>query len=299
MNDSEITNIIEGVMAPKELKVTLWDVGHGLALWVQTPSGHNHLIDTGTNEDFCPARHLKENYKEDALDYLIISHPDMDHVQGLPGVVEHLGEPRVLLRNKSLPDVEKFGGETKQYQKTFKSLDKKFTRSIGWAENPCNPDHNGGVTIKHGYLSYEAGMSKNNSSVVMFYSFGDWLFVFPGDIEDSAWKKLWTEKSSSFKPLVDAAKYRVLVAPHHGRSSGYSEDMMEDIEPSLILISDKYGKEPTEPKLHQRASGLNHGGELKKYFSTKAGGRMQFTLQIDGSCNFHQLTLEQAKATVA
>lgn len=24
---------------------TLWDVGHGLCIWIKTPNGHNHMID--------------------------------------------------------------------------------------------------------------------------------------------------------------------------------------------------------------------------------------------------------------
>lgn len=295
MNEDDLVNIIKEIMSRGNLKITLWDVGHGLAIWVKTPNGHNHLIDAGTNDEFCPARHLSERYGETGLDYLIISHPDMDHIQGLPGVIEHLGEPRVLLRNKSLPDAEKFSGASKEYQKTFKSLDTKYTSSIEWSESPRNPNYNGGVTIKNGYCAYEPGMSKNNSSVVMFYAYAGWLFVFPGDIEDSGWQKLWAQKSQEFEPLIKSAKHKVLVSPHHGRSSAYSEEMMKAIQPHLILISDKYGKEPTDQRYYTRASGLVINSENRKYFSTKSGGRIKFTITSEGKYTFNQLTLEQAK----
>lgn len=295
MNEEDLVNIIEEVMSRGDLKITLWDVGHGLAIWIKTPNGYNHLIDAGTNDDFCPARHMSERYGETKLDYLVISHPDMDHIQGLPGIVEHLGTPRVLLRNKSLPDSEKFGGASKEYQKTFKSLDASHTDAIDWSENPRNPIFNGGVAVKSGYCNYELGMSKNNSSVVMFYAYAGWLFVFPGDIEDAGWQKLWKEKSKEFEPLIKAAKYKVLVSPHHGRSSAYSEEMMKAIEPHLILISDKRGDAPTDQRYYTRASGLVINGENQKYFSTKSGGRIKFTITSEGTYTFNQLTLEEAK----
>lgn len=299
MNDNELADIISNIMSRTDLSITLWDVGHGLAIWIKTPNGHNHLIDAGTNDEFCPARHLRENYGETELDYLIISHPDMDHIQGLPGVVEHLGQPRILLRNKSLPSDEKFGGATKAYQQTFKSLDTRYTSPVEDSKDPSNPEYNGGVTVKHGCVTYEQGMSKNNTSMVVFYAYAGWLFVFPGDIEDSGWQKLWAEKSASFEPLIKAAKYKVLVSPHHGRSSAYSEEMMKAIEPNLILISDKYGKEPTDPRYYTRASGLTINDEHTKYFTTKSGGRIKFTISSEGKYTFNQLTLEQAKNQTA
>jgi len=36
---------------------TLWDVGHGLAIWIKTPSGHNHWIDAGKEGEFSPSAH--------------------------------------------------------------------------------------------------------------------------------------------------------------------------------------------------------------------------------------------------
>jgi competence protein ComEC len=62
-----------------ELIATIWDVGHGISIWLQMPNGDNHWIDLGATKDFSPSTHVHNNYKVNKIDYLIISHPDKDH----------------------------------------------------------------------------------------------------------------------------------------------------------------------------------------------------------------------------
>lgn len=296
MEDNEILiKAIEEAISPQKTMLTLWGVQHGLAIWIKTPNGHNHLIDAGTGGEFCPGEHISKFYHEDDLDYLVLSHPDQDHIQGLPGIVGNLGEPRVLTHNRSIPDSEKFGSCSHEYQRIYKDFDGRFRSPVADARNPCNPSYNGGVTAKYAFLKYEEGMAKNNCSVVVFYAYAGWLFVFPGDIEDAAWIKLWDQKASEFMPMVQNSKHRVLVAPHHGRDSGYSQSLVDAVKPSLVLISDKWGQQPTDRRFRDCATGLDFGGVNYTYFSTKNGGRMQFIITSDGSCTFEQLTLDQAR----
>ena len=291
MNDQDmLAAALINTMPPQlpQMTLTMWDVGHGLSIWIQTPNGQNHWIDAGWEMGFCPAEHASEKHFVTELDYLIISHPDQDHIQGLTGVIEHIGEPRALLRNKTLTDEAKFGSGLNECQKIYKSLDTRFTQSIDWPRHPQNPSYNGGISIETSCLDYTDGMSINDTSVVAFYSFGDWLFILPGDIETAGWDKLWAESAAKFQPLIEGSKYRVLVAPHHGRPTGYTESMMDVIKPSLILISDKYGKEDTDPRFRTVATGLpltsGSEPELKKFFSTKTAEKIEFTVKSDGSC---------------
>lgn len=271
-----------------KMMFTLWDVGHGLSIWISTPNGQNHWIDAGKNNDtdFCPAAHVKNNYGVDELDYLIISHPDSDHLHNLPNIIKHLGRPKTLRRNSSLPDREKYGEGTLEYQKIFKQLDKDYTHTPAWEKNPRNPDYNGGVTVKADNLSWRDGIGINNTSIVMFYSYAGWLFVCPGDVEEAGWNELWPQAKKDFQPLLDAAEYIILVAPHHGRSSGYCKEMMDTVNPHLVLISDKYGKEPTDSKFRDNPQSLLLDGKMTKFLSTKTSGRIQFSVHSDGKASY-------------
>lgn len=97
-------------MDQQPLKFIIWDVGHGLCIWIQTPKGHHHWIDCGaaTENDFSPAEHVNSKHGVKAIDYLIISHPDADHLRDLPNLVNKIGSPRTLHRNTTLPPDEKY-----------------------------------------------------------------------------------------------------------------------------------------------------------------------------------------------
>ncbi len=267
---------------------TLWDVEHGLAIWLQTPAGQHHWIDAGRAGDFSPSKWVKEKYAVTKLDFLILSHPDGDHLNDLTQLVESLGNPRILLRNKSLPEEEKFKSATLDYQKTFRILDTTYISPVADAESPMNSTYNGGVEVKAGYNNYSESCTGNNTSVVAFYLYAGWLFVCPGDIEDSGWQELWTAKKEVFEPLIKAAKWRILVAPHHGRESGYSQHMMDCINPHLALISDVAGQSPTDKSFREKPLGLKLNGEIKKFLSTKQKGRIHFSITPEGAYTFNQ-----------
>jgi hypothetical protein len=162
----------------------------------------------------------------------------------------------------------------------------------------------------------------NDSSIVSLYQFLGWLFVMPGDIGDSAWQTLWEREKHRFEPLIRSSKARILVAPHHGRPSGYSDAMCSDIQPHLIVISDEYGKEDTDQRFRTKGTGLEHNlltNELKpirhwsrlveqprlqpgfdgllnsrttdiRFLSTKTCGRLKFSIDSLGCCILHIVT---------
>ncbi len=133
---------------------TLWDVGHGLSTWLQMPSGHSHWIDLGSTQDFSPSQHVKDNYGVASVDYLIISHPDQDHLSDLPNFLEAFGTSFTLRRNRTLPTEDRYGGETLQYQRDFKRVDQSHTSDVAWENNPRNPARNGGVEYAVAQLDY-------------------------------------------------------------------------------------------------------------------------------------------------
>lgn len=276
------------------LTVTVWDVGHGLAVWLKTPSGHSHWIDCGCETDFSPSQHVQSAHGVKGIDYLIISHPDADHLQDLPTFLETFGAPRVFTRNTTLPEAERYGSETLAFQQGLKQLDRTHTAPVPSGIEPWNPQYNGGVEVRSCSNAWSEVIQGNDTSVVAFYAFGGWLFVFPGDIEDKGWKALWAEKQSKFAPLIQAAKWKVLIAPHHGRTSGYSQSMMDTIMPQLTIVSDAAGQSETDRRFRETPPGLNlkvrpsTEARLVKFLSTKQKGRVAFEISESGSYTLHQ-----------
>lgn len=281
-------------MSQRDFSFTLWDVDHGLCIWIQTPNGQNHWIDCKKSDGFSPSEHVKMNHEVMGLDYLIVSHPDTDHINDLPNLIKALGRPRFMYRNKTLPDSEKFKSCSLECQTVYKDLDTSYNGEVRPDENPHNPDVNGGADIQVGCNAYSQEIRGNNTSVVAFYHYAGWLFICPGDIEDRGWKQLWQARKTDFEVLIAKSKWRVLIASHHGRISGYSQDMMDNVKPHIVIVSDVRGQSETDRRFKENPAGLNikvapeSEPRLWKYLSTKGAGRIRFDIASTGTYKIHQ-----------
>ena len=113
--------------------------------------------------------------------------------------------------------------------------------------------------------------------------YGEVLIVCPGDIEPTGWREIWSQNGSCYKRLIDRASVRLLVAPHHGRRSGYSEEMMAQIRPHLALVSDAWGDAPTYRAFRERPIGCrDNSGNQIRYVSTKQGGPIHAWVSRNG-----------------
>ena len=64
-----------------------------MSIWINTPNGTNHWIDLGRTPEFSPSEHVERTYHVSDIDYLVISHPDEDHLEDLPQFRETFGNP--------------------------------------------------------------------------------------------------------------------------------------------------------------------------------------------------------------
>ena len=250
-------------MANDELVFTLWDVGHGVSIWINTPDNSNHWIDLGRTPNFSPSQHVGRTYGVSDIDCLFISHPDKDHLEDLPQFRATFGDPRVLHRNKSLPAADMFGQRAFQYQNDYAistgSSTPRFptTRArpiptatagpichpLARTRNPCGRLHSPRK------LSYRRQQHVHRRHAVLPRR----AIRLPGDIEPLGWRELWKRHGASYRTLINDAHWRFLVAPHHGRKSGYCKDMMDTIRPHATFISDVWGDSEDPPGLSPRS----------------------------------------------
>ncbi|MEK7135086.1 MAG: MBL fold metallo-hydrolase, partial [Patescibacteria group bacterium] len=71
----------------KILKVSFLDVGQGDAIFIETPDKHQVLIDGGKNRKVVAELGRLMPFGDRSIDILISTHPDADHIGGLPEVV--------------------------------------------------------------------------------------------------------------------------------------------------------------------------------------------------------------------
>jgi competence protein ComEC len=73
---------------PGPLKVAFLDVGQGDAIFVETPTHKRLLLDGGRNKGVLAELGRLMPFGAKKIDILIESHPDGDHIGGLPAVLE-------------------------------------------------------------------------------------------------------------------------------------------------------------------------------------------------------------------
>jgi len=226
----------------KECKVVFWDVQHGLATYIKTPNNRHIVIDLGTgdysgnNLKFSPLRYLIDNYKVEQLDYVIITHPHLDHIDDILNF--DLLVPKVLSRPKSITNQRMMEGiQEKDRQKIEKycEINDRYNAPIpeSSVDYIYNPENWGGMKIQKFNLDREDN-NFNNHSIVVVIEFADIKIVIPGDNEISSLDELM--EISNFKTAVQDAD--ILLAPHHGRESGYNNDFVTLVNPRLTVVSD-------------------------------------------------------------
>lgn len=233
-------------LSSEDLEIKIWDVQHGNAIYIKTPNETNIIIDLGTgnygdnNTLFSPLLHLKNKQDLFYIDLLIITHPDLDHIQDILNL--RYFSVRCLIRpyGISIEDIkEKIQNTTDSEQKkifnNYIDLIKKFTAPVPDNANPLYPQNNGGVNIKIYRPEPNTNASKaNNYSIVTIISYASSKIIIPGDNEEASWK--WLLEKEEFKN--DIIGTNIFFAPHHGRKSGYYNELFNYITPNLVIISD-------------------------------------------------------------
>lgn len=228
------------------VQMVFWDVQHGHATYIKSPNGRHIVIDLGTgsyddnNKTFSPLMHLKNNYGVEQLDYVIVTHPHLDHIDDVLNF-EKLS-PKVFRRptqitnqmlqdsNKNCPlaikqKIDKYCAINSQYNQPLEINSPNLLE---------NSDNWGGMKIAT-FLSKSCNTNNyNNHSIITVIEYAFVKIVVPGDNEKCSFDELMI--NNDFRKAIKDAD--VLLAPHHGRESGFHNDFVNLVNPRLTIVSD-------------------------------------------------------------
>ncbi|MBI4385617.1 MBL fold metallo-hydrolase, partial [Candidatus Parcubacteria bacterium] len=96
--------------AQGDLHVTFFDIGQGDAVFIETPSGRQILIDGGPSDRILTKLSAVLGFWDRDLDLVISTHPDADHVGGLTDVLRQYRVAAVLETGirRSVPEAAAF-----------------------------------------------------------------------------------------------------------------------------------------------------------------------------------------------
>lgn len=264
------------------LEMTLWDVDHGSACYIKTPTGRHITIDLGvgdmsSGQSFSPLRHLRFTKGILDLDWLVITHPHRDHLDDIANL--GLVNLKMLLANRSISANYVTAGNKPQdagIVDEYQALLSRFTGTVGLVESTSNAAY-WGCTIEY-FTPVYSGPNLNNYSLVVIVSFAGTKIVIPGDNEAASWESLLANPM-----FVEAIKgTTIFVASHHGRESGYYAPLFNHFTPLLVLISDtNHGSTSVTGNYSQRATGWHVTS--KRTGLVSAEPRKSLTTRNDGT----------------
>lgn len=237
------------------LEVYFLDVGEADSAVISC-DGHNMIIDGGNSGDSSYIYTFLRQHDFSRLDYIVNTHPDADHVGGLPGAMNFAAAGKVFstVRNYN----------TKQFQNFV-----KYVQLAGLEINVPSPGD-----------SFDLGSAKvtvlgpyelnDNSSIILRVEYGDTSFLFTGDATSGEEAEILSHS--------ETIRSNVLKVGHHGSDTSTSKQFLVAVSPEYAVISvggnNNYGH-PTQNVLDRlKASGV-------RLFRTDINGIIRFT--SDGS----------------
>ena len=227
-----ILNFIYPVLTSKRdnLEINFIDVGQGDSTLIRV-SNKTILIDGGGSsygETFDVGEQTLFPYLLDrginTIDYVIVSHFDSDHCQGLNFIMENM-----KVKNAIISDL---GQESNEYN-TFLSLAKKQNTNLVYVKMG-DIIKIGKATIKILFPDNEpiTDNEKNNNAMVFKFLWKNISILFTGDIEEKAENKILNLYSDNLEEL----KSTILKVAHHGSKTSTTKEFLEAVKPQIALI---------------------------------------------------------------
>ncbi len=219
----------------EEMAVHFIDVGQGDSALIQTTSG-SVLIDCSESEygDDIVAYLSSQGVTE--LEYLIITHPDSDH----------MGAAAYILQNMAVKAVVMNGQEktAKFFENALNVMEEKNIEGI--IVEPGDVLTVGALQMRIlGPQKLDFSDAKwNNASIIIHATWGIHSFLFTGDAEEEGEADLLAKYASSIK-------CDVFSAGHHGSKTSNSLELLQAADPDFVVISCGEGNSYGHP--HQAA----------------------------------------------
>ncbi len=241
--------------AGEKLRVDFLDVGQGDAALVTMPDGTTLLVDGGGRPSFLgnaeATRRIGETVVSEYLwwrglseiDYVVATHADADHMDGLNDVLKNFDVRGVLVARSPTDDSE------------FK----KLSETLRATQTPLETVHAGDI-IRFGSAEVRvlwppplSDASDNDNSIVLRLQLGERSILLTGDIEKTAERSLVASQQ-----LLQADVVKV---PHHGSRTSSTESFVLATKPRYAIVSvgrnSMFGHPHKEVVERWRANGAN------------------------------------------
>ena len=206
----------------QQLIVWFFDIGQGDAIYIESPSGFQMLIDGGPSDAVLDKLGSVMPFWDRHLDAVVLTHPHADHLDGLVEVVDRYRVDSVYLTHVDY------------FTPTGPEFDRRISddETVIEVTEPMTIDLGEGVVLQIIYptMSFvgERIEDLNESSIVALLTYGETSVLLTGD--ETA--KMEPELMAAIDGEVD-----VLKVGHHGSAYSSTMEFLQDIDPEVAVIS--------------------------------------------------------------
>lgn len=205
------------------LKVYFLNVGQGDAIFIEAPYGNQMLIDGGGDKAVLRELGKVMSFFDRSIDVVVETHPDSDHIGGLPAVLSRLSvgvflEPGVSSDNTIDEELLRIRKE-----KNIESLH---------AREGMRVNLGGGAVFDILFPNVEdvSNFETNTASIVGQLVFGSTTAMLTGDSPQAIEKYLVGRYGTSLQSTI-------LKAGHHGSRTSSSREFIDSVQPEFGIIS--------------------------------------------------------------
>lgn len=242
-----------------ELRVTFLDIGQGDSILIETPAGGKILVDGGRDNVVLERLGKHLNFFEKKIDLVVATHDDLDHVGGLPGVLDRYEVDTLLTSLASSTGDAMSALVTRAQEKNVTLLHADRSQII-------NTDDGVELQILFPTQNMNGAKDSNSASVVLRVVYGEMSFLFTGDLPQAGELYLTNIYGSKLKS-------NILKLGHHGSDTSTHPTFLKTVDPSAVVVS--AGKNNSFNHPHQSVIDL-----IKKFniqiFSTAEVGNIEF-----------------------
>lgn len=217
-----LTNRFKIISIKNNLLVHFISVGQGDAMAINLPNGKVMLIDTGSkNTNISYTTYLQDkvinNSHTKNIDYLILTHADIDHVGGTLRLLKNFKIGTIYM--PTVNNTAEYFTELKAYVE-INFIPSYLTEDLVFNEAGCEINIFEPISLE----------STNSSCPLVKVGYKGKSFLFTGDISQ-------TEEQLYLEKYGDKLNCDVLKVSHHGSKYSTSTEFLDVVSPNYAVIS--------------------------------------------------------------
>ncbi len=217
---------------------------NGDAIYIK--AGDNDiLIDAGASNTTTIKNYMNKYVKDNKLEYVIVTHSDSDHLEGIvgtksnPGILESYEIDTLIDFNYVVSETEIYKNYIEKRDNLIRDNKIKHLTASECLDNgnkdEASYDLGNGISMNILYNKYYFEPSKRNNndhSVITLFKYNNHNFLLTGDLEKDGEKAFVEHYKNKNFPNVDLYK-----AGHHGSETSSNAEFLSLIKPSICVAS--------------------------------------------------------------